>query len=435
MSETSAAVEAPQVPVESTESVDTSQVTEQVTEQTTETQTVSDIKMGARQRLAEKLNQALAEKSPESDTTTATDRLRQPKGSSKGGQFMKTEETEEASEETPPESSASDALEEVPETETASASEAVEEGATETEQATTPVGTVTVPVADSHPLRQRGREAFNVAPEDERDIRALLNSHTRRSDLDAVQQQVNDISAQLIESRADAEYWKERASDGGVLTPEQTQAYQDILQTYGEADAQNYRNGILSNAVHEDLEQKKAEARQVHNQSVAQQKAGKFANDAINDALRGNPATNVPAQYPLWSEPEVRLALSGYGSICQARNETPTPKGWYAYANAVYGQKPEVQQMQAVDLAEKEKKVAAEAGAKAAKEARQAEEQRLQEAATRHSTRPGTIPSNASAGVRDTGSTDENAAIRMMSPGQQKRARRSRVRTWGQQAQ
>ena len=60
MSETSAAVEAPQVPVESTESVDTSQateqVTEQVTEQTTETQTVSDIKMGARQRLAEKLN-------------------------------------------------------------------------------------------------------------------------------------------------------------------------------------------------------------------------------------------------------------------------------------------------------------------------------------------------------------------------------------------
>lgn len=168
---------------------------------------------------------------------------------------------------------------------------------------------------------------------------------------------------------------------------------------------------------------------------VAQQKAQKFAADAINDALRGNPATNVPPQYPLWTEPEVRLALSGYGSICQARNETPTPKGWYSYANAVYGQKPEVQQMKIVEIAERQKKVAAEATAKAAKEARQAEEQRLQEAATRHSTRPRTIQANATAGVRDTGTSDENKAISLMSPGQQKRARRARVRTWGQQAQ
>ena len=113
----------------------------------------------------------------------------------------------------------------------------------------------------------------------------------------------------------------------------------------------------------------------------------------------------------------------------------PTPKGWYAYANAVYAQKPQVQQMQVVDLAREQKKVAADAGAKAAKEARQAEEQRLQEAATRHSTRPTTIHANASAGVRDTDTSDANKAIRMMSPGQQKRARRSRVRTWGQQAQ
>ena len=268
MSETSAAVEAPPVPVESTEPVDVGQAPEQAPE----TQTVSDIKMGARQRLAEKLNQALAQESPESDTTTATDRLRHPKGSPQGGQFMKQEEIQETSEEVPPESSASDVSEEVPETETVSASEAVEEGATETDQAITPVGTVTVPVADDHPLRQRGREAFNVSPEDERDIRALLNSHTRRSELDAVQQQVNEISAQLLESRADAEYWRERASNGGILTPEQTQAYQDILNTYGQADADNYRNGILSSSVNEGLEQKKAEARQEHGQMVAQQK-------------------------------------------------------------------------------------------------------------------------------------------------------------------
>ena len=212
MSETSVAVEAPQVPVESTEPVDTSQVSEQAPE----TKTVSDIKMGARQRLAEKLNEVMARQ--DSETTTATDRLRQPKGSSQGGQFMKTEEV---SEEASPESSTPDASVEVPDTETASASEAVEEGAADTEQATTPVGTVTVPVADGHPLRQRGREAFKVSPEDERDVRALLNSHTRRSELDAMVNQLHDANAQLLESRASEEYWKERASSGGLLTKEQ----------------------------------------------------------------------------------------------------------------------------------------------------------------------------------------------------------------------
>ena len=427
MSETSVAVEAPQVPVESTESVDTSQVSEQAPE----TRTVSDIKMGARERLAEKFNEVMA--GQDSETTTATDRLRQPKGSSQGGQFMKTEEV---SEEASPESSTPDASVEVPDTETASASEAVMDGgAATTEQATTPEGTVTVPVADNHPLRQRGREAFKVLPEDERDLRALLNSHTRRSELDQAVEQMQELNAQLLESRANAQFWKEASDNGGLLTPEQTQAYQDISNTYGEADAENYRNGILSSSANEGLEQKKAEARQAHGQMVAQQKAEKFANDAINDALNGNPTINVPPQYPFWTEAEARTALSGYGSICQARNEMPTPKGWYAYANAVYAQKPQVQQMQVVDLAREQKKVAADAGAKAAKEARQAEEQRLQEAATRHSTRPTTIHANASAGVRDTGTSDANEAIRMMSPGQQKRARRSRVRTWGQNAQ
>ena len=429
MSEASAAVEAPQVPAESTETADTGQAPEQAPE----TLTVSDIKMGARKRLTEKLEAAVA--AQEGTEETIADRLRRPKGSTEGGQFMKSEEV---SEEESPESSTPDTTE-APDTQTARVSDAVEEGATGDEQATTPVSTVTVPIADGHPLRQRGREAFKVAPEDERDIRALLNSHTRRSELDQVTQQMNQISAQLLESRADSEYWKDRANNGGVFTPEQTQAYQDILNTYGEADAESYRNGILSSSVNEGLEQKKAEARQTHGQLVARQKAQRFAADAVSDALNGNPGTNVPAQYPLWSEPEVRTALSGYGSICQARNETPTPKGWYSYANSVYGQKSEVQARKAVELADKQQKVAAKATATATatatKEARRAEERRLLEAATRHSTRPRTIPNNTSAGVRDTGSSDENEAMRRMSPGQQKRARRSRVRSWGQNAQ
>ena len=425
MSETSVAVESPQVPVESTEPVDTSQVSEQAPE----TKTVSDIKMGARQRLAEKLNEVMARQ--DSETTTATDRLRQPKGSSQGGQFMKTEEV---SEEASPESSTPDASVEVPDTETASASEAVEEGAADTEQATTPVGTVTVPVADGHPLRQRGREAFKVSPEDERDVRALLNSHTRRSELDAMVNQLHDANAQLLESRASEEYWKERASSGGLLTKEQEQAYQDISNTYGEADADNYRNGIMANLQTEGLDQKVQEARQTHNQQVAANKAAKFAGDAINDAMVGNPTNNVKPQYPLWSETEVRQTLSGYGALCQAQNAMPTPNGWYKYADAVYNSNERVRAETDIRRATEGSRIATKAKAEATEEARVAEEQRLQEAANRHGTRPKSVASTLTAGVRDQG-TPEDKSLRFMSPGQQKRARRSRVRTWGQNAQ
>ena len=406
MTETAAAPEAPEV------------VEAPVVETPTEgPRTVSDIKMAARKRLTAKLE--------------AAERARQPAGSPEGGRFVKTEAT--PAEESPAESSSS-GTEDLDTIAASSASEAVVAEATETEQAITPVTTsVTVPVADGHPLRQRGREAFEVAPEDERDLRALLNSHTRRVELDQASQQLNEISAQLTESRADADYWRAQASSGGILSTEQESAYKDILNTYGEADANNYRAGILATVGTEGLEQAKAEARQVHVQGVAAEAAGHFAQDAINDAMKGNPNTKVPPQYPLWSEHEVRQTLSGYGSICQARGETPTPSGWYTYANAAYASKPEVAANQQTRAAEAREQELMAAKAKVTKEARQREAKSLEDAATRHATRPGVV--RATAGVRDHGTSAENQKINMMSPSQQKRARRSRVRTWGQQAQ
>ena len=399
MTETAAAPEAPEV-------VETPVVE---TPSTEGPQTVSDIKQAARQRLTAKLE--------------AGERARQPAGTPEGGQFVKTEET--SAEEPSVEDSSSG-------TEDLGVAGAAA-GATETEQATTPVSSVTVPIADDHPLRQRGREAFKVAPEDERDLRALLNSHTRRAELDQASQQVETLNAQLLESRADAAYWKTQASSGGVLSAEQEAAYQDIKNTYGEADAQNYRNGILANASTEGLEQAKAEARQTYVQEVAVQKASQFAQDAINDAMVGNPNTQVPPQYPLWNETEVRQALSGYGSICQARGETPTPSGWYTYANGAYAAKPEVAANQKNHATEQREQELQAAKAKVKAEARQREEQNLQDAATRHATRPGTV--RATVGVRNPSTPAENREINKLSPSQQKRARRARVRTWGQQSQ
>ena len=387
-------------------------------------QTVSDIKQGAKERLGAKIEAALAEQETQ---TNAADRLRQPKGTPQGGQFMKGEQAEES-----PESSTSGS--QAPDTIATSASEVAMGGATDTQATTPDVTSVTVPVADNHPLRQRGREAFTVASEDERDIRALLNSHVRRSDLDQASQQLNEVSAQLIETRADAEYWRQQASSGGILTSEQEQTYRDLLQTYGQADADTYRNGILTTQGAEGLEQAKAEARNQYMNEVAVQRANQFANDAINDAMRGNPNTEVPPQYPLWNETEVRQALSGYGSICSARGEEPTPSGWYTYANAAYAQSPDVQSHQAITASEQRKQELAAAEAKVKEEARQQEANNLEKAATRHATRPGSVPSTLAAGVRDHGTPTENNKLRAMSPSQQKRARRSRIRTWGQRA-
>ena len=400
MTETAAAAEAPEV-------VETPVVETPPTEGP---RTVSDIKQAARQRLTAKLE--------------AGERARQPAGTPEGGQFIKTAE----------EPSVEDSSSGTEDLDAAAGTEEAAPEATDTEQATTPATTsVTVPIADNHPLRQRGREAFEVAPEDERDLRALLNSHTRRAELDQASQQLDTLNAQLLESRADADYWKNQASSGGVLSAEQESAYKDILNTYGEADAQNYRNGILANASTEGLEQAKAEARQTYVQEIAVQKASQFAQDAINDAMVGNPNTQVPPQYPLWNETEVRQALSGYGSICQARGETPTPSGWYTYANAAYGSKPEVAANQKSHAAEQREQELQAAKAKVKAEARQREEQNLQDAATRHATRPGTV--RATAGVRNPSTPAENQEINKLSPSQQKRARRARVRTWGQQSQ
>ena len=379
--------------------------------------TVSDIKQAAKQRLTAKLE--------------AVERSRAPAGTPEGGRFLKTEEApaEESLEESP-----SPGTEDLDAIASSSLSGEVVAEATEPEQAITPASTsVTVPVADDHPLRQRGREAFSVAPEDERDLRALLNSHTRRAELDQASQQLDNLGAQLIESRADADYWRTQASSGGILSAEQESAFQDIKTTYGEADASNYRNGILANASTEGLAQAKAEARQTYVNEAAAQKAGQFAHDAINDAMRGNPDNKVPAQYPLWNEAEVRQALSGFGSICQARGETPTPSGWYTYANAAYASKPGVADARQAQAAGRREQELQAAKAKMNKEARQREAKSLEDAATRHATRPGVV--RPAAGVRDVGTLAENQQINMMTPSQQKRARRSRVRTWGQQSQ
>ena len=353
----------------------------------------------------------------------ATNQPRVPGGTPDGGQFAKEQEAVAPSTEASPA--------EVPAPEVAPASGVTDAGATRAAPADARVdGSVRIPVTADHPLRSRGREFFDVPTDQAGDLRAVLNSHTRRAEVTEAQQQLADTNAQLAQYRADAEYWQAQAINGGVLSAEQQGKYQDILNTYGEEDANNYRNGLLANTDYAELENNRAAALQQYQVGEVQRQAHKFANDALNDALKGNPGTAVPPQYPHWSETEVRQALSGYGSICDARNTPPTPSGWYVYANAVYASHPNV----VADRNSRTIQTAVDARAKAKKEAGVKEAAAMKDAATRHATLPGYIPSSVSTSGVNHGTPDEEAEMRKLAPSQQKRARSARIREWGQRA-
>ena len=350
---------------------------------------------------------------------------RVPEGTSEGGQFKAKEGEQEAA----PSSEGAPAAEggQVPDPEPAATGT---EGALESEPANVPAELKKVLVGEGHPLRDRGREHFDVPADQEMDLRAALNSHTRRAEVAQAQQQLVEINAQLAESRADAEYWMARAQSGGVLSAEQTARYQDILNTYGEADAEAYRQGVVKAEGTDDLDQRRAEAKEAHQGEVAHQQAVQFATSAISDALQGNPNIGVPPQYPHWTEPEVRNVLSGYGSLCDARGEDPTPSGWYAYANAAYEGHPRVQAERSQAAAQS----ALDAKKTADAEAQKREAASMKDAATRHATRPGNVPATVSTGGIDHGTPDQQEAERAMSPTQRKRAIGRRIREFGGRA-
>ncbi len=431
-----AAVAAPEVAPEVTPKV-TPEVTETVVPEAAPEPTQEELRKetpkqrGARAkaRIIAAANERLkgAEK-----TVAASDRAaeqaRVPEGTPEGGEFTKEAgSTDEPSPEAP--AAAVEAPTEVPAEGAVEAPATPPEGATAPEQAVTPPagGYVRVPLGADHPLRDRAREYFDVPADQERDLRAVLQDHTRRRDVQSANQHLSDARAQLAESRADTKYWRGRASTGGVLTPEQQQKYTDLQTTYGQEDADAYRQGIISQTSTEDRDKVIADAAHTHRIEEARVEATRFSTNALNDALRGNPATSVPPQYPHWTEAEVRQALSGYGSICDARGTTPTPSGWYAYANAVYASTPTVMAQLAVQQTRDKEMVAEQAKAKATADAKAKEAAAMKEAATRHSTRPGHVPSTASAGVRDLGTPDEETALKNLSPSKQKKARKARI--------
>lgn len=96
---------------------------------------------------------------------------------------------------------------------------------------------IRVPIPEGHSLREQGREYIIAAgPEQERDIRALLNSDTRRREVEAARQEAQQARAEALRYRAWVEAqaeWQTSAIDSGVL--QQYEALKEVDPDVAEA--------------------------------------------------------------------------------------------------------------------------------------------------------------------------------------------------------
>ena len=109
--------------------------------------------------------------------------------------------------------------------------------------AAAPAAAIRVPIPEGHPLRDSGRTYIEVtSAEDERAVRASLNSHTRRAEVERLEAENADLRKKQIEREA-----RDAATNKWVNRPEYQVAvekYKEIKETVGQAEASAYWRGV-----------------------------------------------------------------------------------------------------------------------------------------------------------------------------------------------
>ena len=261
------------------------------------------------------------------------------------------------------------------------AAEATEEpGAT-----SVPPGFVKLPLPEGHPLRDRGRE-FLIAPEgQEAEYRSLINQPARKEHLTRAVSERDEARREVARVKAEAEFWETHG--GEVFGPDFQQRYKDILETYGQEEAEAYKAGKLQE-VQGRLQEAQQEADRAFNEQEAVTEAGRFRNAVLYDALGDG---QNAGKFPHWTEHEVRSAIQSFGAYINQRVQVGevvelNAQNWYRFAAPLYAAKPEVQ-------AELRARGEAESAKRIEEEAQRREKERLEAAAQTRATNPmGTMP-------------------------------------------
>lgn len=223
---------------------------------------------------------------------------------------------------------------------------------------------VRVDLPDGHPWRDRGDHRM-VPAHLESDFRRGMNEAVR---LRQVEQREREARRKAAEMEAQVAFYRDGKAN---LSPEAQTIYEDLKQNYGEEAAEVFRRGEL---------QKVEGELQTQTQAV---RAEQFVTDFTKAAI---PASQQ--WFPGWTEPEIRRALSAYGSYIQANDldeRALNGKAWRAFAAPIAMQSPRVrgaiQARQRQMAAKQKEQQAQQAQAKADEEAKRREKERLEQAA------------------------------------------------------
>lgn len=241
---------------------------------------------------------------------------------------------------------------------------------------------VRIALDEGHPLRERGLTElpFDVPKEHEEIARYLAGQPVKKREYAQAQELARQAEAQAAEARAEAAFWRENA--GSILTPEFYAKYADIKQTYGEADAELYKQAIMAQANGKLAERVGAQRAEHHVTATA----NRFRSLALEDAGTRFPGwTRVNERGEAVPTPEMEVAFRAYGAFIAATGkEQPSAEDWYSIATPLYDRSPAGQQRRADEA----RRIAADAAAKATADAAEKERQALEQAAQNRQRNP-----------------------------------------------
>jgi hypothetical protein len=217
------------------------------------------------------------------------------------------------------------------------------EGAEEPTVKTLPEGFVEIPLPEDHPLRARGLESLPFPADQEEYGRSIVNQALSKKEVEGYRASAEEAQRRALTAEAETKFWRENT--GNVFSPEFQAKYEDIKQTYGEEDAEDYRNAQIAKAqdkVGELRDQALAEARDARQREHGQA----FSQLAIRDALHG---IEGQPRYPGWQiegSHGIHEALGYYGNELNAqeresgREHLPNAQRWHEIATMFYQSHP-----------------------------------------------------------------------------------------------
>lgn len=306
--------------------------------------------------------------------------------------------------------------------EPSAAEAAEEEGAAgdhaEAEESTEPPpseGVVHVPLPEGHPLRDQGQESIPTTPEGERHVRALVNSHIRRKEVEEAQaeaqRKIDEVTEDNIRLRAELE--ASTALRTKLLQDPKIKQEYDSIRNYSPEAAERYLRGL--EAEHQAETQSKVqeqveEARRQRQTQRRQKTVQEFRADMKNHVRTAFPQVADVPQLDNVLERAFRAYgaelhdLERRGQPVQLDHKHFVQNHVVPHFMADQAIRERIRQRQKQEQQKKREQTERKAKAEAKAEAKEAEKERLRDAAERHKTKNpvAQVPSEVRTGQQST---------------------------------